>query len=142
MHQSPAITLMHVTHNIAAQSRDAKLHQRTVMTKTCAQRTAVQMDNVSMHKSLVTTKMHVLMTAVMLQRDAYSHQNKLETQTCAQLEHVMQLKELLIQQETVMMETNALLTTVMLKRDANLFLNLSLKTVLQKPQDVKEMHCA
>jgi len=95
-------------------------------------------DNVLTLKSLVTTKTHVPMTAVMLLKDVSLLQNKSEIQTCAPSELVMLLKESLIPQETVMMETNALSTTVMQKRDANLFLNLSLKTVLQKLQDVKE----
>jgi len=74
-----------------------------------------------MNKLLAMTKTHVLMTVVMLQLDADLFLNKLETQICAQLEHVMQLKESLIPQETVMMEANALSTTVMLIKDANPF---------------------
>jgi hypothetical protein len=92
-----------------------------------------------MNKLYAMTKTHVLMTVVMLQLDADLFLNKLETQMHAQLELVMQSKESLTLQETVMMETNALSTIAMLIKDANLFQRWFLKTVELNLQDVTEM---
>jgi hypothetical protein len=87
-------------------------------------------------------KMHVPMMLVMLQLDADSFQNKSRILICVPLEPVMQLKESLIPQETVMMEINVPSTIVILQRDANLFLNWFLKTVQLNLQDAMEMYCA
>jgi len=106
--QSLAIKMMLVSFLTAAQLKDANTKQRIVMTTMLVPKIAVLMDNVFILLSLAMIKMHVLKILVMQLLDADLFLYHAKTQTCVPSELVMQLKELLIPQETVMMETNVL----------------------------------
>jgi len=122
--QSHAMTMIHVPLITAAQLRDALTRKLYVMTKMHVQEISVKTENAKTFKSLVMTTMHVLMILAILNPDADMFHNKSKIQTCAPSELVMQLKELLIPQEFVKMETNVLSTTVMKKKDVKPLLNL------------------
>jgi hypothetical protein len=140
--QSHAMIMMHVPLITAAQSKDALTRQLIAMTRTHVLKIHVSADNVSMNQSPVMTATHVLMTAANQPLDADMFQKSSRTLMHVPLELVMQLKELLIPQEFAKMETNVLLTTVMLKRDVKPLLNLSVKAAVQNLLDVTETNCA
>jgi hypothetical protein len=106
--QSLATKMMLVLFLTAALLKDANTNQRTVTTTTHVPRIAVQTDNVFTLKLLVMIKMHVLKIVVMQLLDADLFLFHAKTQTCVPSELVMQLKESLIPQETVKMETDVL----------------------------------
>jgi hypothetical protein len=79
-----------VLFHTAAQLKDAKPNQKSVMIETHVPKIVAKQENVSLIQSLVMIKTHVLMIVVIQLLDVDLFQNKLEIQTCAPLELVMQ----------------------------------------------------
>jgi hypothetical protein len=98
------------------------------------------METVSINKRLAMITTNALpKLAIATVENVCTLQSVSKVLTAALLDLAMQLEELLILQLIVKMETNAQLTTVMLKKVANTLQSLSLQIVQVKLQDVMEM---
>jgi hypothetical protein len=123
--------LIHVT-----TPQDVSTLQNLVMTTTRQLMTSALMENALTLLRTVTIPTSAQLIHATTQLDfACTFQLLQRTQINAQSELVMLTRELLTLSEIAKTQTNALLTTVMQQRDANLFQSLFLKTALLNQQD-------
>jgi len=138
--QSPVTTTTHAPKIPAILTPDVLTPQLTAVTETYALLILVSMETAFTPKKLATTKtLAPLKLAMQPPETASTLLLQSQLQMLALSEPAMQLKESLILQSTVKMETNALSTIAIPPKDANTLLNSSLLIAQVNPQDALVM---